>query len=59
MKTLKLTTSDNKSILVNFQNVSHVSPTENGSVIYTVKESGYNVIHVLESIDELLDSLNK
>ena len=41
MKTLKLTNSDNKNILVNFQNVSHVVPTDKGSVIYTVRESGY------------------
>lgn len=58
MKTLKLTNSDNKNILVNFQNVSHVVPTDKGSVIYTVRESGYYVIHVVESLDEIFDSIN-
>lgn len=57
MKMSKLTISDNTKILVNFQNVTHVTPTENGSVIYTIKEEGYHVIHVLESLDEILDNI--
>ncbi len=58
MKTLKLTTSDDKNILVNFQNVTHVVPTDKGSVIYTVRESGYHVINVVESLDKIYDNLN-
>lgn len=58
MKMLKLTNSDNKKILVNFQNVTHVIPTDSGSVIYTIKESGYHIINVTESLDDILDEIN-
>lgn len=59
MKIVKLTSSDHKRILVNFQNVTHVLPSENGSMIYTIKEEGYHVIHVLENLDEILDNIKK
>jgi hypothetical protein len=59
MKILKLSNSDNQKILVNFQNVTHVTSTENGSVIYTIKEEGYHVIHVLENLDEILDKIER
>ena len=59
MKILKLTSSDNNQILVNFQNVTHATPTENGSIIYTIKEEGYHVIHVLENLDEILEKIEK
>jgi len=54
MKILKLTDSENQIILVNLGNITHIVPDDNnGSVMYTTKESEYFVITVKESIDEI------
>ena len=42
MSIIKLTDTSNNKILVNLQNVTHIILSEDGSVIYTVKESDYH-----------------
>ena len=59
MKIIKLTDAENTEILVNFQNVTHATPDENGSTIFTTRESGYQIISVKENIDEIMMRLDK
>ena len=56
MKILKLTDTDNKVILINLDNVTHITPgDDDGSVIYTIKDSGYYVIRVKENMDKIME----
>jgi hypothetical protein len=59
MKIIKLTQRNNVEILVNFQNVTFVEPEKEGSLIHTIRESGYNIINVKESIDEIMQKLER
>ena len=54
MKLIKLTsTIDDQTILVNFDNVTHIVPNEdNSSTIYTTRESGN--FEVKENIEDIL-----
>ena len=57
MKLIKLTSSENNVVLVNFQNVSHLAEGEECSIIYTTKNEGYHTITVKESLDEIVEML--
>ena len=59
MKIIKLTDSENQIILVNLGNVTHIVPDEKeGSILYTIKESGYFVINVKETINEIYTKID-
>lgn len=60
MKLIKLTDSESQVILVNLGNVTHIIPDEKeGSILYTIKDSGYFVIHVKETINQIYENIDK